>query len=653
MFKTGLIVGFGVGCAGILNALPGTHELLSGHIECFRDEASNSLIVKCMDKAAIKWGSFSVEPEETITFQMGSEEGSLTLFIEENEKSEIEGTIKIECEAEFFFEGELNVSGKILASGQHLALHAPRIHLYEDAKVDVSSSFQSGTLSITASDTLAIDPKALLLADCLESGAAGRIALFAGNHLNYYGFASASGRNSSASAGCIELCSLGSFIFQGKTDLSSPLGCGTLLLDPKYIVVTPSGSDPATGNSFSFLPDQTVIISDLDLSNALDTASVVLQANTDIIFYDKPQVIASTSGNGLTLQAGRSILLDNGTSISLNQGIFSATINDENAVTMERDPGSAHFQIEANTQILTNGEDILASVGNFNGTRTGDVYFQGAVLNAGGGDIVIEGIAPSDGAGSGILLSNSLIQTMDTGGITLQGDSTQLANQYLGTGVFIDNTTVEVTGPGEIQISGEAGGMNNTNVGIYIYGLAARLIAENGMMTLSGTAQEPGTFNIGTRIGTGAQIGSTMAPIHIEGSVMNGINRDFGVLLEGTYSGISSSEGDITIIGNSSGLGDSNQGILVEGSFNVTSTGIGSNAATITFQGMGDGGGNMNHGVNFESPTIQVQTVDGDIFLNGTGNGGGQNNQGVVVQDFTIFGITGNATLTINNVGSP
>lgn len=654
MFKVGFIINLGVvSYVGILNALPKEYEVVSGKVECVKDEVSNSLTVRCTDKAKIRWNSFSIEPEETVIFQKVSEEGSVTVFIEEKEPSQLKGVVKIDCEVDFFFNGEVNVTGKIQTAGHGLALNAPKIHLFEDAVVDASDTLQGGNLSMTASDTLIIEPKALLLADCLDAGRAGQITLFAGNYLGYCGFASASGKSAFASAGFIELSSSGSFVFQGETDLSSPLGCGVLLLDPKYIVVTPNGSDPATGNFFNYLPDQTVVISDVDLSVALDKASVVLQANTDIIFYGQPQVATSTSGNGLTLQAGRSILFDIGTSISLNQGAFSAVINDENAVSKDRDLGSAHFGVGANAQILTNGEDILVTVGSFNGTRAGDIYFDGVTLDAGGGNIAIEGIAPSDGAGSGVWLSNSFVQTRGVGGVTLQGDSTQLTGQYLGTGVSIDNTTVETAELGQIQILGNAGGMNNTNVGIYAYGFNTRLIANNGMITLSGVSQEPGTVNIGTRIGTGTQIGSTTAPIHIEGNVMSGTDQDFGVLLEGSYTGISSSEGDITIIGNSSGLGDSNQGVRVEGSFTVTSTGIGSNAATIRFQGVGDGKGTMNHGVAFESSTIQVRTIDGDILLDGTGSGGGQNNQGVFVQDFTIFQITGTGTLTINSVGSP
>ena len=83
--------------------------------------------------------------------------------------------------------------------------------------------------------------------------------------------------------------------------------------------------------------------------------------------YD--DVTATTAGNGLTLQAGRSIVIDK--NIKLNHGDFTAIMNNEGAQTANRDAGAAKFQMNANTKINTDGGNVVITPGIFGGSQDG------------------------------------------------------------------------------------------------------------------------------------------------------------------------------------------------------------------------------------------------------------------------------------------
>jgi hypothetical protein len=112
---------------------------------------------------------------------------------------------------------------------------------------------------------------------------------------------------------------------------------------------------------------------------------VTLQANTDIAFED--DVTATTLGNGLILQAGRSITFNEGRTLILNGGEFRAKINDENAIAANRDTGTAQFAMSTGSQILTNGGNVTISPGTFGGVAVGEVSLNNATINSGIGNI--------------------------------------------------------------------------------------------------------------------------------------------------------------------------------------------------------------------------------------------------------------------------
>ncbi|MEQ9550631.1 MAG: hypothetical protein RIM23_13560 [Coleofasciculus sp. G3-WIS-01] len=145
----------------------------------------------------------------------------------------------------------------------------------------------------------------------------------------------------------------------------------------------------------------------------------------------------------LTLQAGKSITINNNVVINLAGGNFSATINDENAVAAQRDSGVAQFVMNSESQILTDGGNISIKPGSFGGEVIGTVQLNGGTLNSGTGTIDITGRGSLDGATkTGIFLSNgAVVESTGTGAITLEGTGGAGTNATRGIEIQNSRTT--------------------------------------------------------------------------------------------------------------------------------------------------------------------------------------------------------------------
>lgn len=651
MIKKLAVIYFGAFSTQLLFSLPGDFEVISGSAAVTCDESSKIMLVQCEGQTEILWSSFELDIGEKLVFQAVSEGTTVINGVGSPEVQKIEGMIASDCDISFVYRGDLKLSGNVIAPHRNVMFKAGVLDVCECGSIDVSSGFGGGNLSLTATEELRISPTSTLLADCLAQGKGGNIFLHSDRNLAYLGYSSASGLHPLAAAGSVSMCSQGGFAFQGEARLHSPLGCGTLFLDPKYILISPVGSDPVVGNTFAHLAADNVIIAADDLSTALNNANVVLQANTDIVFSENLQISSTTLGNGLSLQAGRSVIGNSSLVVTLNGGTFSATINDENALMPDRDPGVAEFRLSPNSVITTNGGDILVSVGLFGGEQEGVVALDSAELDAGGGDITLTGFAPVDGVMAALQTDSCVIRTSGTGTIALTGSAERLANQNLGCAVLIVSGVIEASDDAAITITGTGGSQNVGNVGVYCTGYSGIIQAENGSINVLGSAAGTLKGNAGIRLENAMGFSSTgTAPIHLQGSVAGGTDMNFGVLLRGVATAVTSVNGPVSIVGQAQGLGDQNQGVCLQGAFQLRSTGVGAGAATLTIQGTGEGNGSYNNGVDLSGSGIEVYTIDGNVVVDGMGNGLGENNQGVSVDDPMIFSVQGSATVTINSV---
>ncbi|MGB6299836.1 MAG: filamentous hemagglutinin N-terminal domain-containing protein, partial [Rivularia sp. (in: cyanobacteria)] len=150
---------------------------------------------------------------------------------------------------------------------------------------------------------------------------------------------------------------------------------GTLLIDPKNILIEEGGN-----------------LSGDDISQTLAVNNVILQANNDITVDDD---ITGIGTNNLTLEAGRSLTIGENRNIFLSGGSFNAKINDENALSSERDAGIASFSMNPQSSIITNGGDVNVVSGSFGNTSQINTAF-GAIItgnpNGDGGNINISAI---------------------------------------------------------------------------------------------------------------------------------------------------------------------------------------------------------------------------------------------------------------------
>ncbi|MBD2742573.1 CHAT domain-containing protein [Coleofasciculus sp. FACHB-1120] len=245
------------------------------------------------------------------------------------------------------------------------------------ANINASGTLGGGTVRIggdyqgkgtlpNASRTY-VSSDSLIAADALLNGNGGKVIVWADETTRFYGNITARGGTQGGNGGFVEVSGKENLQFAGVVDTMAPFGqVGTLLLDPKNITITSTGTitkttDILNNNDFDESPAANVTITGSALSSAINSASVILQANNDITVDDN--VTGTKAGNALTLQAGRSIGINAGKKITLNGGNFKATINDQQAILANRDAGAAQFSMGTGSQIITKGGSITIESG--------------------------------------------------------------------------------------------------------------------------------------------------------------------------------------------------------------------------------------------------------------------------------------------------
>jgi len=497
------------------------------------------------------------------------------------------------------------------------------------ASIDASGPHGGGTVLIggdyqgqgplpTAEQTF-VGQNATINADAQQQGDGGTVVVWADDNTQFYGHINARGGNQAGDGGLVEVSGKETLHFDGTVDTTAAQGnAGNLLLDPKHIWIQ-GGPHPVSGHSlFSDNSSGTSIISGSTLAAAIDAGNVTLQANTDI--WINANVTAAVVGHGLTLQAGRSINFQTNRRITLNNGDFSATINDAGAIAGERDAGAAQFVMWGNSEIATNGGDVTIDRGSFGGSAIGEIRLNGAAIDAGGGNISITGQAQASGSNTrGIdINSGSVIQTAGTGTVTLDG-------------------------------TGGNGTAFNDGQGIRIADAGTRIRAQNGAIDLTGVGNGTGDDNDGILIETGAVVESTgTGAINLHGTSGTSPTSNDGIKITDSGSAVRSTNGDITITGIGIGTFFNSNGIEIVSGGAVESTGSGS----ITLDGTGGAGGDLNEGIYIGIGSNRVSSVNGDITLIGTATGTGNGNWGVYLDNGTVVEATGTGNVNLTGTGS-
>jgi filamentous hemagglutinin family protein len=499
-----------------------------------------------------------------------------------------------------------------------MAAGVPQIHVLGDwvalldATLDASSHATPGLIQVGGgyqgngwvpnADHTYVDRHTVLRADGVRHDSApdraadgGQIVTWADNTTQFYGTASAQGDGTGAEGGLVEISGSNTLAFDGMVDVSSPHGRdGTVLFDPTTIIITdfmavnddeldPNVPDPGDPGGVIFFDDASADPFSIS-PGAIESLSgnVRLQAHSDIIIESQ---IQSSTIDALILQAGRSIFISD--PVDLTNGSFFARINDEGANPAFRSPGEAQFFVdrgELDGVIFTTNGDITVEVGSFGGAQVGAAEFLNTIVRADNGAISITGVGGVEGDGSnpGVILDNSLIQSLDAGGVVLQGRSIGTSGDVSGAGVqLLAGTVVEATGSSTIVIEGTTGNASTNNVGVDIVG---SITSGGGDILIRGTSDNGGiggTENYGIRLAGGTIKNTGTGSVTLEGTVgagLSGTTNTAGIaVLEGENGNPSSIQvegGAIRLNGQTTATEPGNYGILLSDGSEVLGNGI-------------------------------------------------------------------------------
>ena len=328
-----------------------------------------------------------------------------------NQQGVIEARSVVEKDGKIFLSGGdagvVNVAGTLDASGLEdgetggtIHVTGEKVGLVENAKLDASGDAGGGEILVggeyqggegldTASRTY-VGENALILADAVTSGDGGKVITWADEITRFYGSISTTGGELQGDGGFVEVSGKEDLIFRGAVDNSSVNGnAGAILFDPKKITVGINVEPPGipTNDQFAENPAGEVTFDASQLAGLLSQgAPLALQANTDIIIDQAITVNEGGGGGNLTLQAGRSILIN--ADIFTDNGSFFAGANtgtDLGVIDAQRDPGAAVIQMADGTTIDAGTGNVILIISPGTG-----------LTDSTSGNIVVENIIAND-----------------------------------------------------------------------------------------------------------------------------------------------------------------------------------------------------------------------------------------------------------------
>jgi filamentous hemagglutinin family protein len=366
--------------------------------------------------------------------------------------------------------GAANADG----TGGRVEITGDRVALTGDALVDVSGANGGGTVllggsfqgradsSVQNASRTFVGRDARILADATANGDGGTVIVWADGDTTFLGNISARGGQSGGNGGFAEVSGKEHLVYRGFTDLRAPVGSlGTLLLDPKNIIIDGVGGDALAGNTaFANNAGADVTFLNTDIVAALDGANLVLQANTDITVASGGAIDATgNAGVGsLTFEAGRSIAINDDI---LLRGAFTALANADAAIAAERDAGAASITLGAGATIntsATNGAITLGFGDGAGGPHDVDGVTLLGSLNSGAGAVNVSTAGASQGARDVTLGAiNSGALTVTAGGIVTVDGAIAAANSAVAlTGSEIDVNASVTAGTAALTLRADA-----------------------------------------------------------------------------------------------------------------------------------------------------------------------------------------------------
>ncbi len=345
-------------------------------------------------------------------------------------------------------QGSVDNAGKLIADAGVISMQAQVVN--QNGLVQANSAVnKNGVIELVASDTLNLGANSQITAngDASTPGSSGgEITLEAGNNFSDSAGSeiSTTGGSQGGNGGSIEISAPNFLSLDSKLDASALSGwtSGDLFLDPNFIVLGSSGSGSTFGGTvLAGDPPATGTLS-LNVNTAFTGFSqILLQANQDITLatgtqWDLSQTTGENSGI-LNLEAGRNIILGNGSLLSDANGWSANLYAGYNFGSSSVTPGTGSILINGNTGV---GGSIRLGSGDLNMTAGQNITVgSGSVITTAGGDIMAHALTGSIDTGSDPQgyhfnrnagsLDNAYTVSQNLGGISTEtgGDVTLIA----------------------------------------------------------------------------------------------------------------------------------------------------------------------------------------------------------------------------------
>ena len=549
--------------------------------------------------------------------------------------------------------------------------------------IKIGGDFHGAGTTPTALDTV-VQSGSLISADALTSGNGGSVAVWADNYTDFAGTISAHGGATSGNGGYVETS--GHVLdATGYVNASAQHGtAGQWLLDPADLTidngsgsetnVSSSGANPITwqiggGTTTNSYLNAATIDSELNAGTSviIQTTNTGSGGNGDIFVNNAISATTGTSGvtGNLTLSAYRNIVVNDSITLGGTGVIGGAlTLRADNAAN-----SNGYINVEANIStfggnITMGGQSgaITAGVLNANGTINtaasgyatdnthgkAGIIINNAIVDAGGGNIIMNGKGTSNGSGGsgGVTIGFSSAGTVKTfgagnisisgiysggaiglydsssikvsnGAITLIGAADSAATDGQDFGIALNGGSISATGTGTITINATGGGtQSNENDGIDISG--GTISTTSGALTILGTGGNGvGGHNSGVDIDSGGIVTSTSGNISITG-IAGADSSGYSFFTDGTTGNAigtsGATTGNITLNMNDNTIG--NLALYTTGTVafapNAASTNIGV--------------ANSSYGLNITSSLLgDINSNVSDIIIGATGDTGTMN----------------------------
>jgi hypothetical protein len=310
---------------------------------------------------------------------------------------------------------------------------------------------------------------------------------------------------------------------------------------------------------------QTVNLTPDFLTATLDTGTaVVLQASNDITVNSPLTVKAGGQGGALTLQAGRSLVLN--ASITTDNGALTLIAHDELAngvVDAERDPGTAAISMAPGTTLDAGSGPLRVELRKGAGLTNSD---SGAItlqtVSAGLVSVVNDGPSAGSDVNLGSVTTNGIQSYADPNGTTRVSGNLMAANPItfydsvvLNDDVRVDAgfATVNFAGSGLQQLQGGTG----ATLGNVLHNGTGTLQLTSGLAVQGWLTNQSGTFDANNQPVTVAELTTVAGGTYLAGTAPQSFTGSL-VILAGVFtssSGPMSVRGGVILTGSSTSFG--------------------------------------------------------------------------------------------------